>query len=371
MDRVIIIGTGVFGLSAADHILQRWPNIELSIISRPSPLAPSEDISKIVRIDYNNPKRMEEALGAQREWNSTSFSKFQNEIGRVVIYEDDDLATLEKINNAREEHGLPRRQTGDGTLMQKHFGTGMAPESLTCVFASDDSIVDWETCMADARERAKKACTESSGTFYESGVATIVKDGAHITALQLENGEMIEARGAQVVLAVGPWLAQVLAASDITLPPNGRTPVATGLFSYAVQLDDEQAESLRNKPMVSHNGKGRFFFTDSFTGSFRDGVTETQDPIIARHPEFQNLVCAAGGSFNRAKDLPTIGGVVADVLGGRPVSDRYGWEPKTRDSHHDHPHLVGRGDFATMEKEAQAQQGAQDSAADHLSLAVI
>jgi hypothetical protein len=36
--------------------------------------------------------------------------------------------------------------------------------------------------------------------------------------------------------------------------------VATGLFSYAVQLDDEQAGFFRNKPMVSHSGKGQSFF---------------------------------------------------------------------------------------------------------------
>ncbi|KAL2020057.1 hypothetical protein VTK56DRAFT_8960 [Thermocarpiscus australiensis] len=102
--------------------------------------------------------------------------------------------------------------------------------------------------------------------------------------------------------------------------------------------------------------------------SFWDGVTETQDPIIARHPQFQNLVCAAGGSFNRAKDLPTIGSIVANVLSGQQVSDRYSWEPKTKYSHRDHSHLVGRGDFASLEKEAQ--QG-QDSVANDSSLAVI
>lgn len=256
MDRVIIVGTGVFGLSAADHIVQRWPTTKLSVISRPSPLAPSEDISKIVRVDYNNLERMTEAVRTQQQWKGDGFSKLQRGIGRVIIYEQSDLATLQKINQAREELGLPKRQPGDATLMRNAFGTTEAPESLTYVLAEDDSIVDWEACMAEARDRAKRACTNSGGTFYESAVATIVKDGAHITALILENGERIEVEAAQVVLAVGPWLAQVLVASDITLPPSGRTPVATGLFSYAVQLNDNQAEFFRNKPMVSHSGTG-------------------------------------------------------------------------------------------------------------------
>lgn len=257
MDEVIIIGTGVFGLSTAEHIRQIWPKTRLSIVSQPSRLAPSDDISKIVRVDYDNLERMTEAIEAQRQWNNDKFSKFHRTIGRIVIYEENDLVTLQKINDAREAHGLQKRKPSDSTLIRDTFGTTMAPESLTYVLAGDDGIVDWETCMSDARARAKKACTDSGGTFYESGVATLVKDGARITALTLKNGENIEAGSAQIVLAVGPWLAQVLTESGIPLPPKGRTPVATGLFSYAVQLNEEQVKDLANKPMVTHNVKGQ------------------------------------------------------------------------------------------------------------------
>lgn len=257
MERVIIIGTGVFGLSTAEHIRQRWPETRLSVISQPSRLAPSDDISKIVRVDYNNLERMTEAVEAQRQWNSNKFSQLKRSIGRIVIYQEDDLIALQKINNAREGHGLQKRQQDDSKLMRDTFGTTTTPESLTYVFAWDDSIVDWETCMLDARTRAKEACTDSGGTFYESGVATLIKDEARITALILKNGERIEAGNAQIVLAVGPWLAQVLTESGIPLPPKGRSPVATGLFSYAVQLNEEQAKEFGNRPMVSHSGKGQ------------------------------------------------------------------------------------------------------------------
>lgn len=267
MDRVIIVGTGVFGLSTADHVHQRSPTAQLSIISRPSSLAPSDDISKIVRVDYNNPERMTEAVEIQKQWGNSDFSGFQRENGRIVIYEEDELATLQKINDTRETLGLERRQLRDSTLMRDEFGTTMAPESLTYVLASDDSIVDWEACMSDARERAKKACTGSGGTFYESGVATIVNDGVSITSLLLENGEMIETGTAQIVLAVGPWLAQILDYSGITLPPNGRTPTATGLFSYTVELNDNQAEYFRNKPIVSKTGICQSFSANSFIPS--------------------------------------------------------------------------------------------------------
>jgi glycine/D-amino acid oxidase-like deaminating enzyme len=100
----------------------------------------------------------------------------------------------------------------------------------------------------------------------------------------------------------------------------------------------------------------------------RDGVTATQDPLIAKHPQFPNLICVAGGSYNRAKDLPTIGSTVVDVLSGRDVPDRYSWEPEREYSHRDHSHLVARGDFGAMETEAQDMM---DPAAGNLFLGVI
>lgn len=159
---------------------------------------------------------MREALGAKKDWSSNGFSKLQRGISRIILYEQDDVATLEKINKTREELGLQRREPGNGMLMRNAFGTKMALDTLTYVIAEDDSIVDWKTCMSEARERAKQVCTNSGGTFYEGELTTIVKDGPRITALILEDGGKIDAIGALVVLAVGPWLAQALAASDIT-----------------------------------------------------------------------------------------------------------------------------------------------------------
>jgi L-2-hydroxyglutarate oxidase LhgO len=264
MGKVIIVGAGVFGLSAALIISQRWPNLQISIVDKPSRNAPSQDISKIVRIDYNNEPWMIEALEARRRWISGPFAEFQRTVGRIVIHDKDDFSTLLDIDDTRTKLGLPTRQRGDEKLMQDKFPTTNAPPSLTYVSAPDDMIVDWAPCMSKAMERARQACTDSGGIFYESGVETIIKKASHITALVLENGEEINADNAQVVLAVGPWLTQVLATSDIRLPPNERKPVATGLFSYTVQLDKEQAKYFRDKPVVSHNGTGQSFSADPF-----------------------------------------------------------------------------------------------------------
>jgi len=80
--------------------------------------------------------------------------------------------------------------------MRDAFGEAVTLEPLAYILALDDTIVDWKACMCDARERAKKACMDSGGIFYESGVATTAKEGAYITAIILEDGERIEAKGA-------------------------------------------------------------------------------------------------------------------------------------------------------------------------------
>jgi hypothetical protein len=152
--------------------------------------------------------------------------------------------------------GLPERQLRSSTLMKEQFETTTASESQVYVHNSDDAIVDWEPCISKARERASAACTNSSGSFYTCGVASLAHDGNRVTEIVLQNGGIIKTSTAQIVLAPGPWFAEMLVTSRIRPPPSGRLPIATGLFSYHVQLSSEQAIYLRNRPILSHEGKG-------------------------------------------------------------------------------------------------------------------
>jgi len=56
----------------------------------------------------------------------------------------------------------------------------------------------------------------------------------------------------------------------------------------------------------------------------RDGVTEDQNPIIARHPNYANLLIACEASYTYAKDRPHIGLVVAGLLKGDEAVP-FGW----------------------------------------------
>ncbi|KAI0388558.1 FAD dependent oxidoreductase [Xylariaceae sp. FL0594] len=413
---IIIIGTGVFGLSAANHIHQKLPHAKLSIISRPSHLAPSDDISKVVRVDYTDLDRIKEARESLDQW-WKDFPKVIRSTGRIVVSSKEDRNLFHDTNNSRQRLGMEPRILSDSGIMKKVFGASDAPDSLDYVYNWDDAIVDWEDCIAQLRKRARDFCVDSGGVFYESTVDSLDHHNGQVTTIVLEDGQRIETAKAEIVLAVGPWFTDVLDKSSIPYPPPGRIPIATGIFSFVVQMNDKQIDYFKDKPMISHNGiidflppagggkTGKLTWIEPFTNggasslsrvddfsntrlarahmakavewarkfipalegasivsinSFWDGVTQTQVPLLARHPEYSNLVCAAGGSFNRAKDLPTLGGYIVDLLAEVQIPDQYGWSPGVTLSRSDQPRLVGRGDFTVMEKAAE-QERKEDS----------
>lgn len=84
----------------------------------------------------------------------------------------------------------------------------------------------------------------------------------------------------------------------------------------------------------------------------RDGVTEDQNPIIARHPQHPNLLIAGGASYTHAKDLPEIGVAVVDTLNGNETAS-YGWaKSPTQKGGHNQPALRAHRDFEELEREA-------------------
>lgn len=58
---IFIIGGGVMGLSTAWHLLNDERN-DVTIYDHQDDVAPSRDVSKILRIDYPNPERMKEVM---------------------------------------------------------------------------------------------------------------------------------------------------------------------------------------------------------------------------------------------------------------------------------------------------------------------
>src|SRR5262249_43405387 len=108
-NRAVVVGGGVFGVSAAISLVSRGFHTELVDSGPlPRPEAASTDISKIVRMDYGGDtlltELMEGALPLWREWNGRWGEELFHEDGFVVLskssmrpggFEHDSLTTLE------------------------------------------------------------------------------------------------------------------------------------------------------------------------------------------------------------------------------------------------------------------------------------
>lgn len=93
----------------------------------------------------------------------------------------------------------------------------------------------------------------------------------------------------------------------------------------------------------------------------RDGVTGNQKPIIARHPDHNNLIIAGGGSYTHAKDLPYIGRFITDVVQGIEIHSQFGWDNSHAGKHLDNqPALCTDLLFDDLELEASRDQRVKD-----------
>jgi len=90
----------------------------------------------------------------------------------------------------------------------------------------------------------------------------------------------------------------------------------------------------------------------SVANDSRDGVTEDQNPIIARHPQHPNLLVAGGASYTYAKDLPEIGVAIVDTLNGNERAS-FAWNKSSaQEGGHNQPALRAHFDFEELERKA-------------------
>jgi hypothetical protein len=102
-------------------------------------------------------------------------------------------------------------------------------------------------------------------------------------------------------------------------------------------------------------------------------MTHSQDPLIDKHPDYDNLFVFGGLSYTRAKDLTILGTDFGKVLDGKEINPFYGWSPPLPGRSHQ-PRLLAEDDFDTLELEAKTNTRVNDwqlsvrPQADHLDI---
>ena len=364
--RVVVVGGGAFGVSAAIELRQRGHEV---LVVDPGPLphpdAASSDLSKLVRCDYGADelytKAMELALGRWREWNAgwvraggralfheTGFLLLSSEPFAAGSFEFDSHALLSARGHLLErfdERTLVKRFP---VLKGNRFVDGY--RNPLGGWAESGAVMVAET------ERAR-----ALGVVFEEGfrLQELSEFGGRVVGVRSTAGRLLEADS--VVLATGTWTQKLLPELQNRLRSSGQPvfvfrPAAPALFAAPAFLPwaadmgrtgwygfSATADGLVK---VANHGAGRHedpdaprqvapadesrfraflrgalpslaeaslaftrlcFYSDMFDGDF----------LIDRHPERLGLVVATGDSGHAFKFMPVLGEWIADAVEGR------------------------------------------------------
>lgn len=90
-----------------------------------------------------------------------------------------------------------------------------------------------------------------------------------------------------------------------------------------------------------------------------DAVTPTQDWLLTRHPQIENLFIAAGGSFHSYKFLPTVGKYMVNVLhgvsNGSERDSHWCWKTGPQEGRGAHAHALPTRELNDLRNERQSR----------------
>ncbi|CAZ82099.1 unnamed protein product [Tuber melanosporum] len=359
---IIIVGCGVFGLSTARTLSDRYPSTIVTVIDKhafPCPYSASIDSSRIVRADYADPAYSILGREALRHWaGHLAFHK----TGLVVTADGENKYLNDSYGNVKSEVGveyLPTEKDIAGLM-----AGGCSGKSGYVNWNS--GWVDAETAMrmlhseVESRENVRFLIAEVSGLLYS---------GRRVLGVKLLDGKEVTA--GLTILAAGAWTPGLV-------PLHGRAVPSGQVIAY-LTLSREEAIRYASLPVLLNLTTGTLIIHSPSTspptlkfarhaqgyasptpvfpkaipqegeGALRDAVkqlvpefserpfektrvcwyTDTPDGdfLVTWHPEYEGLFIASGGSGHAFKFLPVLGGEIVDVLVGKGrFGKKWGWK---------------------------------------------
>jgi len=367
---VLIVGGGEFGLTAALELRARgWRVTVLEAGLFPNPTAASDDISKVVRADYGSDELHTElgelAIAGWRKWNREWRETLFHEDGFLVLtrkpmlpggFEHDSFAQL-----VRRGHMLERL---DGEAIGRRYPAWARAGFVDGYFNPLGGWVESGRVITRLAGAAREAGVELHG---QTRVDQWIESGRTVAGAVARSGA--EFRADLVLVAAGAWTPSLVPELQPVLRPSAQTVVhyrvgepdrwraprfpvwaadiaRTGWYGFPALADgtlklanhgagrslhpDEPREVLaeeieRSREFLRANlpeaaeapmiGACVCFYCDSFDGAF----------WMDRVPGRDGLVVAAGDSGHAFKFAPLLGGVIADMVEGKPNrwADRY------------------------------------------------
>jgi sarcosine oxidase/L-pipecolate oxidase len=286
---ILIVGAGIFGVSTAYHLAQRFSQSQdpspsqskaqpkVTILDRappPSTLAASTDINKIVRADYSSAFYMDIAYEAMDAWANMPLFKdasVYHQTGWMMMDEEgSDLA-------ARIRRNLRSSQKPDVSVdltlddVRTRWG-GLLSQTDFAGYGSfyANPSAGW----ADAARAVEIMATEAIrlGVKYEIGeVERIIvnrnKEGDDIIGVEgveTKDGRIYTAR--KVLLATGAWTSLLMTdlEDELGLAEDDRVEqqiTAAGVCVAHFRLSDEEAKLYEQLPVLIYGAKGNTILT--------------------------------------------------------------------------------------------------------------
>ena len=372
---IIVAGAGIFGLTGALELRRR--GYDVTVVDPgpvPHPLAASNDVSRMVRMDYAGDKLYSdlaaEAIAEWHVWNERNGSLLYHEDGFLVLTSE----PLEGSSVERQSYDL---LTAAGWQLERLGSQGVAERFPQW---NAEHYIDgyfnprggWAAAGETVAFLASEAATAGIEVRAGFQADSVVVESSRAAGLRAADGS--ELRGEAVVIAAGVWtprlipemadmmtpVAQTLVYLRPTAPDRFRPPhfppwgadiPKTGWYGFptnsegvvklanhgpgrVVDADDPRdgdpavvdysrrflsgsVPELAGAPLA---GSRACFYNDTWDGDF----------YIARHPEIEGLTVATGGSGHAFKFTPALGRVTADVVEGKPnrYAERFAWRPR-------------------------------------------
>jgi len=369
--RALVIGGGIFGVTAALELRARGLNVTLADPGPlPHPLAESTDISKVVRSDYGADEDYtalgERALEGWRRWNAAWPVPRFHEIGAAFLtrapmapgsFEHESFATL-----SRRGHRIERL---DAAEIARRF-PAYRPGALV------DGYLHHEAGWAESGAAVAQLVAEcrARGVTVREGCA-IDRLGDAPARAALAGGDAIAADA--VVVAAGSWTPRLLPAlagslravgqpvfhlrpADPSLFEAARFPVfgadisRTGYYGFPITRDGvvkianhgagiAMADGVARETTPAQERALRELLSDTFPALAGAPLAATRLCVygdshdshfwIARDPDRPHVTVAAGGSGHGFKFAPVLGALIADIALGvaHPLAHKFRWRP--------------------------------------------
>jgi sarcosine oxidase / L-pipecolate oxidase len=259
---ILIIGSGVFGLSTALSLTRRpqYDKTTITVLDRspfPAPDGSSVDTSRIIRADYSDPAYAVLAARAQEEWRNTD----PGELGANGRYSESGLVLVADTGHQGQQYvqhswhnvRAMMAQTGDedGVVVLPNraaiaagFGTGGSSGGWGYL----NRRSGWADAEASMRWLRHKVESTERVTFLQGEAAHLLRDGTRVCGAKLRDGRVLTA--GLVILATGAWTGSLI---DL----RGRA-TATGQVLAYLKLTDSEQERLREMPVLLNMSTGCF-----------------------------------------------------------------------------------------------------------------